>query len=135
MGKNLPRGATLAPDALQSAIAGLIALREVERDETYRLIFGSKIPQPCSESHCLSRSPPGPAAPEACKKVFDYIVDSPQLGTKVLQVPEFNRDEGGNTVRVFPEFCRVCVRRWEVGHADLRGKVWAMLPSVFGLKD
>ena len=142
MDKDLPRSATLTPDVLQSAIAGLMTLREVERDEVHRLIFGSKTPQPCFGLNCLSRGslgPPyqfksGPAAPEAYKRVLDHIVGSSQPFTKALQVPKFNWNEGGNTVRVFPEFCRVCLGRWEVGHADLRRKVWAMLPSIFGLE-
>ena len=132
MDRHLPRSAALTPDVLQSSIAGLMALREIERDEVYHLVFGSKVSQPCSESKCLSRRP---ATLEANKRIFDHIVGSSQLGTKVLQVPDFHRDEGGNTVRIFPEFCRGCVGRWEVGHANLRRKVWAMLPSVFGLKD
>ena len=132
MDRHLPRSATLTHDVLESSIAGLMAIHEIERDEVYYLVFGSRVSRPCSELNCLSRPP---AMPQSYKEVFDYIVGPPQLGTKVLQVPEFYRGEGGNAVRVFPRFCRDCVRRWEVVHADLRGKVWAMLPSVFGLKD
>jgi len=32
----------LSPEALQCVITGLMKFREVEGDETYRLIFGSK---------------------------------------------------------------------------------------------
>ena len=134
MDRRLPQSATLAPEVLQTAIKGLIALREMERDETHRLVFGPGGPQPCSELNCPSRGPPGPTALETYKKVFDHIVGSSQQGTKVLQVPEFYRDSRGSTVRVFPDICRSCVERWESGHAELRRRAWGRLPGVFGLK-
>ena len=134
MDGGLPRSATLSPEVLQTAIKGLIELREMERDETHRLIFGPKGTQLCSESNCPSRGPPGPGALETYKKVFDHIVGSSQQGTKVLQVPEFYRGSGGSSVRVFPDICRSCVERWESGHAELRKRAWVRLPDVFGLE-
>ena len=132
--RHLPRNATFSPEILQPAIRGLMALREVELNETHRLIFGSKGPHPCSTSNCPSRIPTGPAALEAYQKVFDHIVESPQLGTKVLQVPEFYEDHGGDIQCVVPGIFRNCVERWESGHAELRKKAWEVLPDVFGLR-
>jgi hypothetical protein len=131
MGRHLPRNATLSPEILQSAIGGLMALREVELNQSHRLIFGS---HPCSALNCPSRTPTDPGTLEAYQKVFDHIVGSSQLGTKVLQVPEFYEDRGGNLQCVSPGICGSCVERWESGHADLRKKAWVMLPDVFGLK-
>jgi hypothetical protein len=126
----LPRNATLPPETLQSAIRGLMALREVELNETHRLIFGPRGSQPCSASNCPSRTPTGPRALEAYQNVFDRIVGSSQWGTKVLQVPEFY-DRGGDPQSVSPDICSSCVGRWESGHADLRKKAWEKL-DVFG---
>ena len=67
--------------------------------------------------------------------VFDRFVGSSQLGTKALQVPdlsEFCNGEDG-AQRGNPGICRSCVERWESGHAELRKKVWGMLPNAFGL--
>ena len=134
MDKRLPHGATLSPEILQSAIGGLMTLREVELNETHRLIFGPGGSHPCSATNCPSRTPTRPAALEAYQKVFDHIVGSPRSGTKVLQVPEFYENCGGDVQCVSPGICSGCVERWESGHAELRKKAWAMLPDVFGLK-
>ena len=111
-----------------------MALREVELNETHHLTFGSKDPHSCSTSNCLLRAPTSPAALEARQKVFDHIAGSSQLGTKVLQIPEFYEDHGGDTRCVVPGIRRSCVERWESGHAELRKKVWATLPEIFGLR-
>ena len=138
MDRSLPQSATLPPQVLQSAIGGLMAIREVELNETHRLVFDPKGTHPCSESKCLSNTLTGPAVLEAYQRVFDHIVGSSQRGTKALQVPKFyvpgnsgsgNQDE----MRMFPGICDNCTGRWESGHADLRAKVWGMLPSAFGL--
>jgi hypothetical protein len=134
MDRRLPQSATLSPEILQSAIRGLMVLREVELNETHRLLFGPKGSHPCSASNCPSRTPNDPAALEAYQRVFDRIVGSPQLGTKVLQVPEFYEDCRGDIMCVSPGICSSCVERWESGHADLRKKAWATLPDVFGLQ-
>ena len=134
MDRRLPQGATLPPDTLQSAIGGLMILREVELNETHRLIFEPKDTHLCSGPRCPSHTPTGPAALDAYRKVFDHIVGSSQLGTKVLQVPEFYEDRGGDSQCVSHNVCSNCVERWESGHADLRKKAWARLPDVFGLK-
>jgi hypothetical protein len=135
MGRPLPRNATLSPEILQAAIEGLMALREVELNETHRLVFGPKGTNPCSAPNCPSRIPTGPGALEAYQKVFDHITGTSQFGTKVLEVPEFYKDRGGGPQCISPGICSSCVERWERGHADLRKKFWAMLPDVFGLKD
>jgi hypothetical protein len=111
-----------------------MALREVEFNETHRLIFGPKGSHPCSTSNCPLRTPSGPGALEAYQKVFDRIVGPSQSGVKVLQVPEFYEDCGDDLQCVGPGICSSCVERWESGHAELRKKAWAMLPDVFGLK-
>jgi len=135
MDKNLPRNATLPPEVLRSAIEGLMALREVELNETHDLILGPKGSHPCPVLNCPSHNPTGPAAVEAYRKVFDHIVGSSRSGTRVLEVPEFYEDCGGDKLRcVGPGICGSCVGRWKSGHAELRKKAWVMLPDVFGLK-
>ena len=111
-----------------------MTLREVELNETHRLIFGPKGTQPCSTPDCPSRTPTGPAASEAYQKVFGHISGSSQLGTNLLQVPEFYEDRGGCVQCVCPDICSKCVEGWVSGHAELRKKAWAILPGVFGLK-
>jgi len=133
MDEHLPRNATLSPRILQSAIKGLIALREVELNETHRMVYEPEGSRPCSTPSCPSRTPTGPAALAAYRKVFDHIVGSSQLGTKVLQVPEFYEERDGGTQCVCPGICGSCAERWESGHAELRRKAWAMLPDVFGM--
>ena len=134
MNRHLPRDATLSSETLQSAIGGLMALREAELNETHGLIFGPKGTRSCSTSSCPSRTPTGPAAFETYRKVFDHIAGSSQQGTKVLQVPDFYEGYGDEVRCVGPGICSSCVERWESEHAELRKKVWAMLPEVFGLK-
>jgi hypothetical protein len=134
MGEHLPRNATLSPKVLQSAIGGLMALREVEFNETHHLIFGSKGSDPCSTSKCPLRTPSSPGTLEVYQKVFDRIVGPSQLGMRVLQVPEFYEDCGDDLQGVGPGVCSSCVERWESGHAELRKKAWAILPDVFRLK-
>ena len=129
-----PRSVTLPPGILRSAVEGLMALREVELNETHRLIFGLKGTHPCSTQNCPSRSPNAPAALEAYQKVFDHIVGSSHLGTNVLQVPEFYEGYGRDLECVGPGLCRSCVERRETGHAELRKNVWAKLSAIFRLK-
>ena len=133
MDEHLPRNATLSSKTLRSAITGLMALREAELTETHNLIFESNSSHPCSTPNCPLRTPTGPAALAACHKVFGRIVGPSQLGTKVLQVPEFYEDREGELQCVGPGVCSTCVDRWDSGHAELRKKVWATLPDVFGL--
>ena len=132
MDGSLPRNATLSPEVLRATFRGLMTLREVELSGTHRLIFGPK--GPCSAPNCPSRSPTGPAALEAYQKVFDQIVGCPQLGTKVLEVPELYEDHEGDLQCVGPGICGNCVEGWESGHAELRKQAWATLPDIFGLK-
>ena len=133
MDRHISRNATLSPRILRSAIRGLMALREVELNETHRLIFGLMVSHPCPVPNCPSHAPTGPAALEVYRKVFDHIVGSSQLGTKILQVPEFCGDRGGELRGLDLGVCSSCVERWESGHAELRRKAWAALPDIFGL--
>lgn len=133
MGEHLPPSARLSPEILRVAIKGLIALREMELNETHCLIFGPKDPL-CSAPACSLLIPTGPAAVMASQKVFDHIAGPSQLGTRVLQVPEFYVHRGSYFQCVDPGICGNCVAKWESGHAELRKKVWAALPNVFGLK-
>jgi len=133
MDGSLPRNAALSPGVLRCAIRGLMTLRQAELDETHRLIFEQTSSHPCSALDCPSRTPVGTASLEAYRKVFDHIVDPSQLGAKVLEVPEFYEDHGGDLRCVGPGICSNCVKRWESGHAELRKKVWATLPGVFWL--
>ena len=111
-----------------------MTLREMEFNETHRLIFEPKGSHPCFASKCPSCTPIETATLDEYRKVFDHIVGSSQLGTKVLQVPEFYEDCGGDLQCVSRDICRNCVERWESGHAELRKKAWEKLPDVFGLK-
>ena len=133
MDKRLPWNATLPPEVLQSAIKGLMALREVELNETHRLLFHPKSSCSCSTSTCLLHTPTSPAALDAYQKVFDRVVGSSQFGTNLFQVPKFCEESRDDVQRVGRGICRSCVERWEYGHAELRKKAWAMLPDVFGL--
>ena len=136
MDRRLPASGRLSIEILHVAIRGLMTLREVELNETHRLIFGPKGSHPCFTSSCPSRTPAGQAAVEAYQKVFDRVVGSSRLGTNVLQVPEFYYDDcEGGLQCVGPGICSNCVERWGSGSAELREKTWAMLPDVFGLKD
>ena len=134
MDRCLPASARLSREILQVAMRGLTELREVELNETHRMIFGSAISRPCTTSNCPSGAPGGPAALEAYGKVFGHIVGPSLLGTKVLQVPEFYENCGGDVQCVGPGVCSKCVERWESGHAELRKKAWTVLSDVFGLK-
>ena len=130
-----PRNVTLSPGILRSAVEGLMALREVELNETHRLIFEPKCTHPRSVSNCPSRTPSAPSVLEAYRNVFDHIVGSSQLETNVLQVPDFYEDRGGDLECVGPGICSSCVGRWKAGHAELRKNVWAKLPVIFRLKE
>jgi hypothetical protein len=132
-GEHLPQSGALSPMVVQTAIKGFVTLREAEFNETHRLIFGPKDSQPCSTSSCFSRAPTSPKASEVYQEVFDYIVGSPESGTKLLQVPEFY-GSNGFSVHVFAGICSNCVGGLESGHAVLRRRLWATLPDAFGLK-
>ena len=135
MDERLPASASLSLEILRVAIRGLMALREMELDETHRLIFGPTGSRPCSASNCPSRTPTGPVALEAYRKVLEHIVAPSRSGrTNLLQVPEFYEDRGGDVQCICPGICSSCVERWESGHAELRKKAWTMLPDIFGLK-
>ena len=65
MDKRLPASARLSPEILQVALRGLMTLRELELNETHRMIFGPKASRLCSASNCPSHTPTGPVALEA----------------------------------------------------------------------
>ena len=123
MDRHLPPTATLPPEILQSASEGLMALRQVELSEGHHLIFEQNETHPRCAPNCPSRTPTGPTALEARRKVLNHIVGSSQSGTKVLEVPEFYEDQGGVLQCVGPGICGNCVERWESGHGvfGLRG--------------
>ena len=129
MDKGLPQSAMLSPEILRPALEGLMALRELELDETYRLVLGSRTSHPCSSPNCSSSNAMGPRVSDAHKKVIDRIKDSTRSGTRVLQVLSLNStNEGG------PDgFCESCVKGWEAGHVEVRKKAWNTLPDAFGL--
>lgn len=131
MDRSLSRGATLSSEILQSAAKGLMAVRELELNETYCLILGQNPPHPCSSLNCPSRKTTGPRVSEAHKKVIDRITGSSQaeLGTKVLQVLSLSEVFESNP----DEFCESCIRGWENGHVEVRKKAWDMLSRAFGL--
>ena len=131
MDRSLPQSAILSPEILQSAIKGLMALHELELNETFCLVLGSKTSHPCASPSCPSRDATGQRVSDAHKKVFDQIKGSSQSGTKILEVLSSSGICEGNT----GGFCESCVKRWEAGHAEVRKRVWNALPNVFGLKD
>jgi hypothetical protein len=130
MDRRLPRNAMLAPEILQVAIKGLLALREMELKETHRLIFGSNGSRSCSRLSCPSPNRTGPRISEAHQKIADRITDSARSGTNLLQVLSLKEVCGGDLLG----FCERCVEGWEVGHADVRKNAWVVLPDVFGLE-
>ena len=130
MDNRLPASARLPPEILKVAFRGLMTLREMELKEIHRLAFGSKGSRSCSLPNCPSRNTTGSGISEAHKKVVDRITDSAYSGTKLLQVLSLREVCGGDCFG----FCERCVDGWEAGHADVRKKVWAALPKVFGLK-
>ena len=130
MNKSLPQSATLSPDILQSALEGLMALRELEPDETYCLVLGSKPSHPCSSPSCPSRDATGSRASDARKKVIDRIKDSTRSGTRVLQVLSLSSTNKGGS----DGFCESCVKGWEARHVEVRKKAWDTLPDAFGLR-
>ena len=134
MDGSLPRSAVLPPGVLQSAMKGLMTLRELELGETRRLLFEPETTPPCSTSKCPSRTRTSPVTLGAYRKVFNHVVGSSRFGTKVLQVPEFYVDCGGELQCVGGDVCSNCVEGWEVRHANLRKEAWVKLPEVFGLR-
>ena len=130
MDTRLPRNTMLSPGILQTAVRGLMTLREMELKETHCLILGSAISHPCSSSKCHSRKSAGPRGTDAHQMVVDQVTNRSQSGTRVLQVLSVADVCGGDR----HGFCGGCVGRWEVGHAEIREKVWTALPVVFGLK-
>ena len=130
MDRRLPANARLPLETIQVAATGLLALREMELNEAYGLILGSKGSRICSQSGCPSRNAVGPGVSEAHQKVIDRMASYAHSGTRLLQVLSM-RDVCGDDCL---GFCESCVERWEAGHADVRRKVWGMLPDVFGLK-
>ena len=130
MDRRLPANARLPLETIQVAAKGLLALREMELNEAYGLIFRSKGSRICSRSGCPSRSTPGPRVSEAHQKVVDRMASYAHSGTKLLQVLSLKDVCGGDCLG----FCESCVEGWEAEHADVRRKIWGVLPDVFGLK-
>ena len=120
----------LSREILEVAMEGLMALREMELKETHVLIFESKASSPCPSPHCTSPKISGPGMSDVERKIVDQITGSSRSGTKILQILSWNAVCGSD----FPWFCERCVEWWESGHAGIRKKAWAVLPSVFGMK-
>ena len=132
----LPKSATLPPsDILQPAIKGFVALREMELDETRRLIPGSTASPPCFSAKCDFLKTVGRPRAESAgahqKAAVGRVADPSQSGTKVLKVLSLGGIRGD-----YPDarFCESCVEGWEAGRAEMRKRAWDMLPEVFGLK-
>lgn len=64
-----------------------MGLREVEPNETHRLIFGPRGPHLCSTPNCPSCNPTGPPALEAYPEALGHIVGPSRSRTKVSVVP------------------------------------------------
>ena len=136
MDDQLPPNAMLSGQTLRSAMRGLMALREMELKETHRIVFALKditTHTGCSSAHCPSRILNGPADArnrEAHRRAFDRITGSAVEGTRILQV--FSASEFVGDME--PKFCRACVEKVQVAHAEVRRKAWAALPVLFGLR-
>jgi len=66
----------------------------------------------------------------AHQRTFDRITGTAVGGTRILQVlsaSEFTEDTES-------KFCKVCVEKIQIAHAEMRRKARAALPEVFGLK-
>ena len=130
MDRRLPASARLSPEILQVATKGLLALCKMELNETYDLVLPSNGPRICSQANCPSRSMTGPGVSEAHRAVIDRMANYAHPGTKLLQVLSLRDVCGGDCLG----FCESCVEGWEAGHANVRRRVWGMLPDLFGLK-
>jgi hypothetical protein len=128
MDKCLPQSATLPPDVLRSAIKGFITLRELELNETHRLVLSSYTPH--SPSTCPSLKTKGQGVSDAHQRVIDQITGFPRSGTKVLEVLSLSDIYGLDPDGI----CRNCVKGWETEHVEVRKRAWNMLPDVFGLR-
>ena len=136
MDTRLPSSATLSGQTLISAMRGLMALREMELKETHQIVFTIKDTSNrvgCSSTECPSRHSKGLLDAKtigAHQRTFDRITGSAIGGTRILQVlsaSEFAEDTES-------KFCHVCAEKMQAAHAEVRKKVWAALPEVFGLK-
>ena len=135
MDTRLPSSATLSGKTLRSATRGLMALREMELKESYKIAFliknfTSNIG--CDSQECISWKGgiSDAVVISACQDVFDRITGSAVGGTRILQVlpaSEFAENMGC-------KFCQVCMEKIQVAHAEVRRKAWTALPEVFGLK-
>jgi hypothetical protein len=136
MDDRLPPNATLSGQTLRSAMRGLMALREMELKETHRIVFALKDTTTrtgCSSAYCPSRSSNGPLGTgntEAHRRAFDRITGSGVEGTRILQVLSVSELIGD----MEPKFCRACVEKVQVAHAEVRRKAWAALPVYLGLR-
>ena len=127
MNSHHPASARLPPETLQTAIRGLMALREMELKEVHRLVM---TPHLCSSRRCILPKTLGSGASDVEREVINQITGPSQSGTKILQVFPLN-DVCGSEV---DGFCKSCEAWWESEHADVRKEAWAALPSVFGLR-
>jgi hypothetical protein len=130
MDKRLPRNAILSTEILQVAMRGLLALREMEFKETYRLIFGSSGSRSCSQFKlsCTAYNATGSRLSEARQKVADRITDSAHSGTNVLQILSLGEVCGGDCFGFCGRLCggvggRAC-RCEEECLDDVTGCIW-----------
>ena len=113
-----PVSAQLPSDTLQAAIEGLIALHEMELKEIHRLIFGANNHLPMLLAKLrFARNSGDRIVGRNCRS--NHSVRS---GTKALEVLSLDG------------VCKSCMEPLESRHGEVRKKVWAALPDVFGLK-
>ena len=133
MDTRLPASATLSGQTLRSAMRGLMVLREMELMETHRIVFTASNRISCPSTDCPSRRYGGRLDAEvirAHQRVFDRITRSTVGGTRILQVLSV----GEVAEDTESKFCQVCVEKMQAAHGEMRRKVWAALPEVFGLR-
>ena len=136
MDTRLPSNATLSGRTLRSAMRGLMALREMELEETHRILFTIKDNSNrvgCSSTDCPSQRPGGPLDAGligAYQRTLDRTTGSADGGTRILQVLSAGEISEGAESR----FCQVCAGKMEAAHGEVRRKAWAALPEAFGLR-
>ena len=136
MDARLPTSARLSGQTLISAIRGLTTLREMELEETHRIVFTIKDASNrvgCSSTDCPSQRPGGPLDAGligAYQRTFNWTTGSVDGGTRILQVLSAGEFSEGAESR----FCQVCAGKMEAAHGEVRRRTWAALPEVFGLR-
>ena len=123
-----PAGVGLHPETLQTAVGGLMVLRDMELEGVHKLIM---TPFLCVSRERISpkRLDPG-ASLDMERKVINNFTGSSESGTKITQVFSLNNIIGSELGRP----CENCEEWWESRRVEVRRKARAALLGVFGLR-